>query len=545
MYGCDVFEPVLRHLAKLNKFCLIIGDSCQLPPVQQKLIDWNWEALKARSKSNPAVWGSVLTKCEDGPNIKIVRLQKPCARDQNLRLLILTLRKVIGKQMLEKTRTKRNLTIDLTRDGLLLWVNLFSNSLHIEHDLCFEDVLRSIKTAQTVINEQVHRLFKLDFISRICSAIGSCSSTTILNADGDFVYSSAGRTFGALEQVFDEFSPQFKTLETFPIIMGYENNFNNEIMDNLMADSIINTSNEINSWIISPSGQLSNALIKNVLVLQDEFDAAQVATIHNQVAPNLLDARNTFYPGMIIRCRENSKVGLFFNFFLFYTKKNICVNHFFVKINKVYNGQVGYFVGFFVQVDQKMIFEDVRLAQFVPSAASSSSSYGSQKKFTTEIITGLRLPCGTIDVTHLARSMFMVFYDFETSRFRKCYPSVKCLCETCERERTIKDVECFNHSASNFCRRPPSYLCFNWTCNYANTIFNVQGITLASEHVYLLGKKVLKNNILRTLYVVLSRCKTSDQLHVDRQFVLIALKAIFNQSDVAVERALRLYSINF
>lgn len=211
-----------------------------------------------------------------------------------------------------------------------------------------------------------------------------------------------------------------------------------------------------------------------------------------------------------------------------------------------------------MRVDKKMIFEDVRLAQFVPSSSSdsvlsnsagssSSSSYKQhqQKKFTSEIITGLRLPCGTIDLTQLARSMFMVFYDFETARFCRCHPTIKCLCETCDRERTIKDVKCFKHSASNFSRRPPSYLCFNWTCNYANTIFNVQGITLSSEHIYLLGKKVLKNNILRTLYVVLSRCKTSDQIHVDKQFVLIALKAIFNQSDVAVERALRSFAINF
>lgn len=323
MYGSDMFEPVLRHLTTQTKFCLIIGDSCQLPPVQQKTIDWNWEAIVARCKSNPAVWGNVLVKCEDGPNIKIIRLSVLSSiRDQNLRSLILTLRKVIVKQMFEKTRTKRNLTIDLTRDGLTLWVDLFTNSLHVEHDLSFDDVLRSIQVSQTTINEQVNRLFKLDFMTRVCNTLATPTTatatamTTILSSN-EFIGDNQNQQqqHQTLNQIFDEFSPKFKTLESFPVIMGYENNFNNEIMDYLLNTNSINTSNELNCWITTQNGQISNTLLKNVLVLSDEFDSSHVSIIHNQVTPNLLDVRNTFYPGMIIRCRENSRVNIFFYFF--------------------------------------------------------------------------------------------------------------------------------------------------------------------------------------------------------------------------------------
>jgi len=109
----------------------------------------------------------------------------------------------------------------------------------------------------------------------------------------------------------------------------------------------------------------------------------------------------------------------------------------------------------------------------------------------------------------------MQYYDFE-SRSAKKYRSV---CEDfCE--------QCGLKSCKHKCGRV-KFLAFYWYHIFSTTLHCLQGSTI-SEPIILITDDVLKMNILQSVYIILSRCKSPSQITVDINFVVKSLHKIFN-----------------
>ncbi len=532
MYNQELLFPVLDALRE--KFCILIGDSCQLPPVMGGLINWDVDSGELFHKY-PCAY-----KCENGPNIRIVRFankqgvaarghgrgQKQEAgedeedeedgkdgkderdgkdgceegeaeRNSRLRQLLLQLRQVIARQTRTKRETSQAASSKLENKWLHMWVEKINRSINVERELTLDKVLESLVEAQRQANSLVAWLrSELDFYEHLAAALD----------DMPAVLKSAS---ASLRERFFSFQ--------IPIVIGYENSFNFTVFDHIDGKGLINRSSASqNCWLASRARALPVSL-RNVLMFASDADQKQVASIQNNVPANLMNSRNTFFPGMFIRCRENNS-----------QQGN-------------YNGQVGVFIGFFfadaeLDAEARPVFETMRVAKLSATAA--------QHKLALDELTIMKVTQRLApDMQSMARSLHMVFYDLETRQFASCRPVVRYLCEQCDLARrneptSSSHAPCAYHSPL-MGRRQVMYMCFNWTSNYAQTVFCVQGATLTNEKMYLLGDTVLKNNILRTLYVVLSRCRSSLQIHVDQAFLLKALRAIFNQPATLVADRLR------
>lgn len=494
MYGQDLLLPVLNRLR--DKFCVLIGDSCQLPPVMGMAI--NWDVDSDFFKKYP-----IAHKCEGSETIRIVRFESTCAiseqerqQQQNFCQLLLNLRQVIAQQMRLKRKTDKNVSSKLKPEWLEMWYNKISRSICVESELSFETVLATLIEAQRFVNSLIAWLRQGDNFYEL------------------FVDEfSNGELSRALALASERVNKFFYTFQ-LPIVIGYENKFNFEVFDHVAAHGLVERGQQ-NCWR-SQSGN-SRTIIRNVVMFSADADEKQMALVQSNTVSNLMNNRNIFSPGMFIRCRENdSAAGTF-------------------------NGQVGIFIGFFYRDDDETdppLFDVLHMAKL---SSAQQNRKGQQQLLSDEItIVKFRHRLLPPDMRTIAKNMVMVFYDVEARKLKSCSPAVRYLCEQCERDRrnqiqSTTRAPCSFHGGT---KRPVQYMCFNWTSNYAQTVFCVQGATLANEKMYLLGDKVLKNNILRTLYVVLSRCRSSQQIHVDRAFLLKALRAIFNQPVATIDEKL-------
>lgn len=479
MYGKELFMPVAKKIAQLRKFCLIIGDSCQLPPVQQTALNWSWGSELFRELP-------ISVKCEDGDAIRIVRFTNSTS-GAYLRNLIIALRRLILEQIAAKNLKQQFLANDLDERWLSLWQTLFCSSLTIDATITFDKILESIIAAQALVNSLFDLLRQANFYEEL--EHDTDDPDPVLAKFSQFVR--------------DKFS-----LPHLPVVIGYENSFNFEVLDYVLRDKTIMDTSGPNCWRRGEEiKQHVPFKVHNVLILLDDAVFKYVGQIEENVAPNLMCESNTFSPGMFIRCREN------------------CTSQ------GTFNGQTGLFVGFFVKDTLPASFESVRFAQLFPKTSG--------RGLESRVLTGVKFnrPRFSDSISPLTSAICMVFYDLAKQRFAKCHPVLKFLCEAC-----TSSSRCQTHLGV---RAPIGYLCFNWTCNYAQTVHNIQGATLETERVFLLGEKVLKNNILRTLYVVLSRCKSSDQLVVDKDFIIKAFKAIFNHPAKTIEKALKSFGLSF
>ena len=122
----------------------------------------------------------------------------------------------------------------------------------------------------------------------------------------------------------------------------------------------------------------------------------------------------------------------------------------------------------------------------------------------------------------------MIFLEMPGCILHKISPSIKFLCSDCERQN------CVHHTL----KTAPRYACFNWTSNYAQTIFNLQGASVYNEKIFLLSDQVFKQNFLKTLYILVSRVGDPKQVVIDKKFIQIALRAIFNHTPNVIKNFL-------
>lgn len=479
MYGQDLLVPVLNKLRE--KFCILIGDAYQLPPVMGTAI--NWDLDSDFYKQFP-----IAHKCENTPQIRIVRFEKYLHVDQqkSLRQLLLNLRQVIAQQVRAKMTTGKNASSKIKEEWLAMWYNKICRSVNVENELSLANALESLVESQKFVNTMIAWLRHGDnFYERLADNLADLPTI--------------------LASVSKRISERFCEIQ-LPVVIGYENSFNFEVFDHIVARDLIDRGKTSQNCWRSGAG----CVIRNVLMFEADADQKQAEYVQNNVPSNLMNARNTFFPGMFIRCREND------------------------SSQGTYNGQVGIFVGFFYddgdhEPEDRPVFDRMHIAKLAQPSARQR-----QQQLVADELTVVKFRHRLVpNASLLARSLHMVFYDVETKCLKSCAPAVRHLCEQCERARrnevqSSSRAPCTYHPPGGG-RRPVQYLCFSWTSNYAQTVFCVQGATLANEKMFLLGDTVLKNNILRTLYVVLSRCRSSDQVYVDKKFVLKALRAIFNQ----------------
>lgn len=500
MYGQDLLLPVLNRLR--DKFCVLIGDSCQLPPVMGMAI--NWDADSDFFKKYP-----IAHKCEGSETIRIVRFEpnpneviseQEQQQQRNFCQLLLMLRQVIAQQMRLKRKTDKNVSSKIKPEWLEMWYNKISKSICIESELSFDTVLATLVEAQRFVNSLIAWLRQGDNFYELFV--------------DEFVN---GEVAHALARATKRVNKFFYTFQ-LPIVIGYENKFNFEVFDHVAAHGLIERGQQ-NCWRAGKGG--GHVVIRNVIMFSADADAKQMALVQSNTVSNLMNNRNILSPGMFIRCRENdSSMGTF-------------------------NGQVGIFIGFFYRDDDEYdppLFDVLHMATLSGQQSNYRSQKGHQQQLLSDEITVVKFRhrLTSPDMRTIAKNMVMVFYDVEARKLKSCGPAVRYLCEQCERDRrnqiqSTTRAPCSFHGGN---KRPVQYMCFNWTSNYAQTVFCVQGATLANEKMYLLGDKVLKNNILRTLYVVLSRCRSSQQIHVDKAFLLKALRAIFNQPVATIDEKL-------
>jgi len=61
-------------------------------------------------------------------------------------------------------------------------------------------------------------------------------------------------------------------------------------------------------------------------------------------------------------------------------------------------------------------------------------------------------------------------------------------------------------------------------------MYNVQGQTISSEDLFIDTSLALRTNKLRCLYILVTRVKNPAQIHIDYDFVIESLRAIYNTS---------------
>jgi len=69
-----------------------------------------------------------------------------------------------------------------------------------------------------------------------------------------------------------------------------------------------------------------------------------------------------------------------------------------------------------------------------------------------------------------------------------------------------------------------------WQTFYTATMYNVQGQTISSEDLFIDTSLALRTNKLRCLYILVTRVKNPAQIHIDYDFVIESLRAIYNTS---------------
>lgn len=298
-------------------------------------------------------------------------------------------------------------------------------------------------------------------------------------------------------------------LREIPVFAGYENSMNLEVATQIhskcMLKELCNYQNVIFGVQYEDYFQISSEkpkklapLVSNVLLDKCLFYDNAIQSIDHQCLSLLLAEDNTFYPGMFVKCREND------------------------SMQKIYNNQTAVFITFYFE--QPWLFSSLIKQVYNAFKTQPSPGYAKpsppceRRVFTTYTTTN-----ANEDIRFLAKSLFIILLDIKTQKIIKVNPTVKYLCEQCEQGT------CVHHLNRTTC---VCYLCFNWTANYSQTIFNLQGTTISSERLFLLENYVFKNNLLRTLYILLSRCGDPKQIVTDINFVKHCLRVIYNTKTV-------------
>ncbi len=455
MYSAELVYPILHELMRRKKFCVITGDSCQMPPVNAAPIRWSHVPF-------PFVF-----RAEPHADILIRRFADPTSP---LRKFILDLRELIG--FVEESKhdggKSGKVQFPLTRETLDMWLPAFA-MFNVSESLTVDTILRTVETRQL----------------QVCAVVDRLRDAGLYEA----------MTSSATED-WTRFDASELRQEAYPIVVGYQNAFSLEVAKYVLHKGGIDTSR--NYYHVSAASAAKKAradgVISNVFVDKNNFLAWHMAHIEKLVAPNVLDKLNVFYPGMFIKCREND------------------------RLQRVHNGLTGIFLGFRVRQDAFAYLRETRFSNAATVARGSLAS--------NDTVTVFVAAAGEDAVLEAQQAVSMVFYDLDAGRIREIKPTVKYLCDNCER-RT-----CVHHTAG----AAPRFLCFNWATNYAQTIFNLQGTTLKNEQMYLVASRVLKNNLLKTLYIVLSRCTSPAQIVIDKEFVIKSLRAIFNVKEARIEK---------
>lgn len=306
-------------------------------------------------------------------------------------------------------------------------------------------------------------------------------------------------------------------LTNIPIFVGYENALNNKIIklvdercgikmachgrNVVFGERFVDTERSPTLLASSSTSELPERLCP--VLLQSELWYEEVVQGISKAFPlSLTSIDNQFYPGMLIRCRENA------------AKEN------------VYNNQAAMFLTFYVE--QPWLFETIKTCTF--TCLNTFVKDAANKLVVPEHLTRIKIRGDSDDeFMAAARSIYMVAIDIKTSKLLRIRPSIKYLCALCETN------ECPHHRAATNRAR---FLYFNWTTNYSGTMYYLQGKTLPEEKLFLVSKHVFKTHLQRSIYMLITRCKHPDQLIADVAFIKHALRIVFNVPFADVEKFL-------
>lgn len=293
-------------------------------------------------------------------------------------------------------------------------------------------------------------------------------------------------------------------LKEIPVFAGYENSINLEIAGHIHSRCMLkeqcNNQNVIYGIQYNEYLQLHRPvrkmpdIVTNVILDRCLFYDSSIQSIGRQCLPLLLAEDNTLYPGMFIKCRENDTA------------------------QGLYNNQNAIFITYYFE--QPWLFSSLNKQVYNcvkthPQAGHTQPSPPCEKN----VFTTFTMANTSEDLYLLARSLYMIILDIKSKRILKINPTVKYLCEQCEQGTCGLHL----NRTTRVC-----YLCFNWTANYSQTIFNLQGTTITDERLFLLDNYVFKNNLLRTLNILLSRCSDPKQIVTDVRFIVQCLRVIYN-----------------
>ncbi len=219
MYGQNVIIDVFFELAHNKKMVVVIGDSCQLPPVMQTRVDW-YDETSPSLRLLP--FGCYI---DDAVDIEIARID---ASHYQFRNLIVLLRKCIRKmnkmtkekdtknQALGK-KTKSKPRCELTVEAIKGWLSYWY-LLNVVENLDMTSALAHIARQQNAV---LHSIAKL----RV-AGLFDCEKYT--------------STF--FETFPKEHTQLFESFQPLPIFAVYENVVNNIILDKIDADCKIRES---------------------------------------------------------------------------------------------------------------------------------------------------------------------------------------------------------------------------------------------------------------------------------------------------------------
>jgi hypothetical protein len=473
MCGLFLLVQILKYLKCENKWCLLIGDTCQMPPVMQKQINfYNPEPVFSENFGNR--FGFLAVPSAD---IEIYRMRE----DPQLRSFTLFLRDLILKDFQKK---KRGALLPRNKSTCQALVDALSQFCIVEKKLEFDNTLWNMVQRQNEV---------LDVCKELLAEFKS----------------------PRLDSLNELFADRIKRACQYrPLCVGYENEFNIQILEQILERSNMQT--------LFPG---NNVQLRTPLDFDDDLAAENIAKRQKTVPqewssvfvdvrmfpPNiltllrknahdhLLNADNVLRTGMIIRCRENTTTGS----------------------GKFFNGQLGVFLKFVVV--EPNLFASICVNSLDPL---SSGAKNTATVFNYQVPQAVAPP----NVGMFKSSVQMLIIDFQTEKLRLVEPAFRLFCAHCKSAKQ----KCMFHQNHASCDQ--GYFYFNWVPSYSFTIFNLQGSTIASEEkLVLIPEKIFFRHMLRTLYIIISRCQTSKQIIIDKSFVIHCLKFFFhfkNNNDV-------------
>ena len=263
---------------------------------------------------------------------------------------------------------------------------------------------------------------------------------------------------------------EYDRVERIPLLIGYKNCFNFDLQQSVY------TKLDGGECFIELNGENASDLIHNNFTT---FIIPERALSHISLTPclkslsstNILNTRNCFTLGASIRCKRNCA-------------RQHCIN-----------GDTG-------------ILVKIRIT-------TNSNS------FKKHIVDGKYIVTTIDDNCYIVVKMDYV--NLKTNRLDTYTAVSHPLCENCS------DAKCGCCGEVGICG-----LVLFWQTNYSCTLYNLQGQTLTTDHIYLETKHIMSNNKLRSLYIAISRVCDPKQIHIDVDFVLEGLRGIYKQKVTSV-----------